>query len=175
LARAPADRVDYLLDHYGKAGDASRQVSTAVGWTATAARVPSRTLLTARTAVAPEYDGIVTGSPADPAAAEAAIEPDALPPAERSPGPVERTLVELGVTHPERLKLGAEIDQAGERLIIRAAEELGPERRGPDATALSRSRGTATLVNHALQSGDLRAASLLRIPTRRNPEREPEP
>jgi hypothetical protein len=39
---------------------------------------------------------------------------------------------------------------------------------------LSRSRGTATLVNQALLYSDLRAASLLRIEPRRQPEREPE-
>jgi hypothetical protein len=176
FARAPADRVDYLLDHYRKAGDASGQASTAVGRTIAATRAPSRTLLTARKAIAPRHDVIVTSAPtADSSVAEAAIELYVLPPAAASPGPIERTLVDLGVTHPERLKLGAEIDQAGERLIIRAAEELEPEHRRPDAAALSRSRGTATLVNHALQSGDLRAISLLRIPTRQPPEREPEP
>jgi hypothetical protein len=77
------------------------------------------------------------------------------------PGPVERTLHDLGVTSPELLQRGTDIDRAGERLIIDAAASLGPQRVRPSATMLSRSAGTATLVNHALASGDLRAAALL--------------
>jgi hypothetical protein len=63
------------------------------------------------------------------------------------PGPVERTLYDLGITSPE--------------LIIDAAANLGPQRVRPSATTLSRSAGTASLVNHALASGDPRAVSLL--------------
>jgi hypothetical protein len=81
--------------------------------------------------------------------------------------------VDLGVMCPELLQHGAEIDQAGERLIIRAAGELASGHKRPDAAVLSRSTGTAALVNHALLSGDPRAASLFRVPTPVQPEREP--
>ena len=86
------------------------------------------------------------------------------------PGPVERTLRDLGITNPELLQRGAVIDRAGERLIIDAAVGLGPRRIRPSATALSRSAGTATLVNHALASGDPRAAALLYGPGSAEPE-----
>ena len=76
------------------------------------------------------------------------------------PGRVERTLYDLGVTSPELLQQAASIDRASERIIIDAATGLGPRRR-PSAT-LSRSVGTATLVNHALASSDSRAVGLLR-------------
>ncbi len=91
--------------------------------------------------------------------------------ADDRPGPVERTLRQLGVDHPDVLRRGAEIDQAGSRLIIDAANELAPGRRRQSAAVLSRSAGAAQVVNHALASGDLRAAALLRRPGR--PEREP--
>jgi hypothetical protein len=176
FARAPADRVDYLLDHYRQAGHASRQASSAVGRTAAATRASSRILTAARAAITTGHEGSVArSSDVDRAVAEAALEPDSTPSAGESAGPVERTLVNLGVTRPELLRQGAQIDQAGERLILHAAEDLGPEHRRPDATVLSRSRGTATLVNHALQSGDPRAVSLLCIQPRRQPQRELEP
>ena len=63
-------------------------------------------------------------------------------------------------------------DRAGERLIIDAAVGFGPRRIRPSATALSRSAGTATLVNHALASGDPRASALLYGPG--SAEREPQ-
>jgi HB1, ASXL, restriction endonuclease HTH domain len=74
---------------------------------------------------------------------------------------VERTLYDLGIASPELLQRGADIDRAAERLIIDAAADLGPRRVRPSATTLSRSVGTASLVNHALASGDPRAVSLL--------------
>ena len=86
------------------------------------------------------------------------------------PGPVERTLHYLGVTSPELLRHGADIDRAGERLIIDAAASLEPRRNRPSATTLSRSVGTATLVNHAL-AADPGAAALLRGPA--SAQREP--
>jgi hypothetical protein len=176
FAHAPADRVDYLLDHYRQAGHTSRQASSAVGKTATATRAPSRVLTAARAAVTAGHDGSVArSSDADRAVADVTLEPDSTPSAGESAGPVERTLVNLGVTRPELLRQGAQIDQAGERLILHAAGELRPEHRRPDATVLSRSRGTATLVNHALQSGDPRAALLLCMSSKRHLEREPEP
>jgi hypothetical protein len=85
-------------------------------------------------------------------------------------------LHDLGITDSELLQRGAVIDRAGERLIIDAAAGLGPRRIRPSATALSRSADTATLVNHALASGDPRASALLYGPgsaEREPPEAEP--
>jgi hypothetical protein len=74
---------------------------------------------------------------------------------------VERTLYDLGITNPDLLRSGADLDRAGERLIIDAAADLGPRRSRPSAITLSRSAGAASVVNHALASGDPLAASLL--------------
>ena len=92
------------------------------------------------------------------------------------PGPVETTLRDLGVTDVGLLARSSEIDRDAERLIINAAvrTEAGQRPHLPDG--LSRSAGTAALVNHALKAGDPRAVALLRPPVRAQrelPEREP--
>ena len=92
------------------------------------------------------------------------------------PGPVERTLHDLGVTDNELLERGADLDRASERLIIDAAAKLGPWRARPSAAALSRSAGTAGLVNHALASGGPTATALLQRGAAAQPQpREAEP
>jgi hypothetical protein len=88
---------------------------------------------------------------------------------------VERTLHYLGITSPEQLRHGADIDRAGERLIIDAAASLEPRSNRPSAITLSKSVGTAALVNHAL-AADPDATALLRGPApaqREAPEAEP--
>jgi hypothetical protein len=65
------------------------------------------------------------------------------------------------VTDTDLLQRGIHLDRAAERLIIDAAAKLGPRRLRPSATTLSRSAGSAGLVNHALASGDTRATALL--------------
>jgi hypothetical protein len=90
------------------------------------------------------------------------------------PGPVETTLLDLGVTDRGLLARSAEIDHDAERLIIDAAVTTEAHERA--ASGLSRSVGTAALVNRALRSGDSRAVALLRPPAqaqRQPPEREP--
>ena len=92
------------------------------------------------------------------------------------PGPVEQTLYDLGITNPDLLRRGADIDRAGERLIIDAAADLGPGHSRPSAITLSRSAGAASVVNHALASGDPLAASLLHgqaSAQRESPQAEP--
>jgi hypothetical protein len=74
------------------------------------------------------------------------------------------------------LAQSAEIDRHAERLIIDAAVTAEARQRPHSPTELSRSAGTAALVNHALKSGDARAVALLRSPMRaqiESPEREP--
>jgi hypothetical protein len=77
------------------------------------------------------------------------------------PGPVEQTLYDLGITNTDLLRRGADIDRVGEQLIIDAVADLGPARSRPSAITLSRSVGAASVVNHALASGDPLAATLL--------------
>ena len=167
FARAPQAHVERLLSHYREAAYASRQITAAIEPAAEATRAPSRTLTAAAAALSHGHLGAHEKDKVPNGHAGAAPDLDA----DDRPGPVERTLRQLGVDRPDVLRRGAEIDQAGSRLIIDAANELAPGRRRQSAAVLSRSAGAAQVVNHALASGDLRAAALLRRPGR--PEREP--
>lgn len=170
FARAPRARVERLLSCYRGAAHASRQVTAAIAPVAEATRAPSR-MLTA-TAVALGHGHV--GAPEEEIMPNDFPRMPVCPEADDRPGPVERTLRRLGVIRPDVLRRGAEIDQASVRLIIDAANELGPGHRRPLAVVLNRSAGAAELLNHALASGDPRSAALLRHPAR--PEREsPEP
>jgi hypothetical protein len=171
FARAPRQRVQVLLSRYRDAGQASRQATTAVGQAAESVRAPSRLLNAAREAVVGGQAG--SSDHADvPATQHGAPGDDP-----EAPGPVERTLRTLGVSDPDMLRRGAEIDRVSERLIIDAAVHQGRERMPRDIhIKLNRSAGTAALANHALASGDPRAAALMRrpaVPQREPPEREP--
>jgi hypothetical protein len=167
FARAPRARVERLLSHYREAARASRQVTAAIAPAAEATRVPSRILTAAAAALGHsplgphEKDKMPNGS----------TEQGADLDADDRPGPVERTLRQLAVDRPDVLRRGAEIDRAGSRLIIDAVNEPAPGRRRQSAAVLNRSAGAAEVVNHALASGDPRAAAVLRQPG--GPEREP--
>ena len=94
------------------------------------------------------------------------------------PGPLQSTLLGLGVTRPALLERGAELDKAGQRLLIEAADEPLPAHNRPSAITLNRTAAAASLLNHALASGERHAAQLLRQPGQRDraehePEREP--
>jgi hypothetical protein len=166
FVRAPDAHVERLLSHYREAAYASQQITAAIEPAAEATRAPSRTLTAAAAALAHGHLGAHEKDTVPNGHAGAAPDLDA----DDRPGPVERTLRQLGVDRPDVLRRGAEIDQAGSRLIIDAANEL-PGHRRRSAAVLNRSAGAAEVVNHALASGDPRAAALLRRPGR--PEREP--
>jgi hypothetical protein len=88
-----------------------------------------------------------------------------------------QALHRLGVARPDLLSRAADIDRAGERLIIDAAAGVKSSRRR-QGLELNSSAGATTLINHALMSGDPRAAALLRRPEPPAPEppgREAEP
>jgi hypothetical protein len=94
------------------------------------------------------------------------------------PGPLQNTLRGLGVTRPSLLARGAELDKAGQRLLIEAADEPLPAHNRPSDITLNKTAATAALLNHALTSGHPHAAQLLRPPGQRDqaeqePEREP--
>ena len=171
FAHAPRERVERLLARYREAGEAGRQVTAALAPAAEATGAPSRVLTIAAAATGPSRDREGTTP-------NGSARPGVSPDAEVVPGPVERTLRDLGITHPDMLQRSAEIDQASARLIIGAAGELPAGQRRPAATELSRSAGSAEVVNHALASGDPRAAALLRPAAalgREPSEREPGP
>jgi hypothetical protein len=171
FARAPQERVERLLSHYRDAGQAGRQITTAIAPAAESTRAPSRVLTTAASATDPGRDD----SPGKDKTPNGFAQPGDDLSAGDVPGPVERTLLDLGVAHPDTLRRGVEIDRESSRLIIDAAGELPAGQRRPTATQLSHSAGSAEVVNHALASGDPRAAALLRAPSsgRELPEREP--
>ena len=172
FARALPAHVERLLSHYREAAYASQQITAAIEPAAEATRAPSRTLTAAAAALGHRHVGAHEKDKVPNDFAGAAPDLDA----DDRPGPVERTLRQLGVDRPDVLRRGAEIDQAGSRLIIDAANELAPQHRPRSAAVLNRSAGAAAVVNHALASGDPRAAALLRRPGRleREPP-EPEP
>lgn len=179
--RAPHRRVEQLLSHYREAGQASRDATAAVGEVAEVTRAPSRVLTAAREAA----DAALGKSFGHRGRQAAFLGSQVLPggsgelPSETRdrPGPVENKLLDLGVNSPDTLRRAAEIDRAGERLIIDAAAQQGLAEIPHDRHArVNRSAGTTTLVNHELASGDPRAATLMhppKTPQRGPPEREP--
>jgi hypothetical protein len=173
FARAPQERVEELLVRYAQAGQASRRAAEAVGLVAETLQAPSRTLTRTRSAVAEHADRL-PDVPVPGPGRIAEADDSARTPAE--PGPVETTLLDLGITDSGLLAQSAEIDRHAERLIIDAAVRAEARQRPHLPTGLSRSAGTAALVNHALKSGDSRATALLRLTARAQrepPEREP--
>jgi hypothetical protein len=178
FARAPVEHVDLLLDRYADSWRASREATARVELAAEAVHAPSRVLAAARRAAkaTPSYPSAdrtdAVSRRAEPGrggpAATALVSP---------PGPVGQALHRLGVTRPDLLSRAADIDRAGERLIIDAAAEVKTSRRR-QGLELSSSAGATTLINNALMSGDPRAAALLRrpeLPGPELPEREAEP
>ncbi len=95
-------------------------------------------------------------------------------------GPLQHTLLGLGITSPALLARGADLDQASQRLLIEAADELSPAHSRPPAATLNETAASAALLNHALASGGPQAAHLLSPPGQADradpePEWEPEP
>jgi hypothetical protein len=170
FAPAPRERVELLLMRYAEAARSSRRAADMVGGVAARIKAPSRTLALARSAVtdrSPDITSIDRPHPAETGGDKAAG---------RVPGPVETTLLDLGVTDPALLTRGAQVDRDAERLIIEATAATETSQRPHRPNRLNRPAGTAALVNHALTSGDPRAVALLRQPTRAQrepPEREP--
>jgi hypothetical protein len=175
FAPALPDRIDSLISACEQTGRSAEHATAHVAAVAATIGAPSRVLTTARQAADPGPASQPGRSGAAPAPGGAHSRPFAEPCPEL-PGPVERTLHDLGITDPGLLQRGAVIDRAGERLIIDAAADLGPRRARPSATTLSRSADTAELVNHALASSDPRASALLYGPgsaQREPPQAEP--
>ena len=136
-------QIDAMVTLYDYTGDASTQATARVADAAIAIRAPSRVLAAARAATDTRHH-----SHPEPAVSAAA----APSPAER-PGPIEDSLHRLGVTSPGLLRRGAEIDRAGEQLIIEAAPE-----RQPGVVTPSRSAGVTAPDTHPRASRDPHAA-----------------
>jgi hypothetical protein len=169
FAPAPPDRIGTLLSAYSDASRASAEATAGVARVAASVLAPSHVLTTAKAAVA-------TGRPTQPRNLDSRdVEVDRHELARELPGPVERTLHDLGVTNSGLLLRGAAVDRAGERLIIDAAEELNPRHRQPVVRSMASTSGQTELINNILASGDSRAAALLRPPAPQQLEAELEP
>ena len=158
FAHAPSDRVDQVLADYRDAGTASTRATTAVGEVAAAIRAPSRMLTAARAAV--QAGAGLAANERLPVAEQARVRRWSR----NVSGPVERILQDLGVTSQSVLLRAAAIDKAGEQIILENGPAAGPRGRRSALADLSRSTGTAELINHMLASGNPRAAAILRPP-----------
>ena len=137
-------------------------------WSAVGA--PSRALVGARAAS-------LSANPARDTTAQTT--PTGQQQAPDMPGPLQHTLLRLGITSPALLDRGADLDRASQRLLIEAADQLPPGHQHPRASMLHRSAASAALLNYALATTDGRAARLLRQPSPpeskdQEPELEPE-
>src|SRR5262249_33662587 len=144
FAPAPRNRVNVLLDAYLDAGTASAQATAAVAAIAADVRAPSHALTLARIATRGDSE-LLANSEREWVQSEPH-------PSEGFPGPVERVLQDLGVTSPAMLARASAIDQLGEQLILGAADATEPGQAGLEAVSLSRSTGSAELINHVLAS-----------------------
>lgn len=128
FARAPQTRVDALLARYRGAEAASREATSAVAVVAEGTQGPSRVLAAAEAVL----DGTADDHPRRNGTLPVRAEQDERAEAWEPPGPVERTVLDLGVTEPEILRQAAELDSASERLITDAARlEPSPGRARP--------------------------------------------
>jgi hypothetical protein len=152
FAPAPRDRVDALLGAYDTARTASAQATAAVATIAAEVGAPSHILTLARAATRPDTEIMANGQ-------QKSAEPEAHD-AQACPGPVERILHDLNVTDPAVLLRASAIDQLSEQLILRAAHASEQGKECLDAFSLSRSTGSAELINHLLASSNPRILSL---------------
>jgi hypothetical protein len=176
-ARAPRERVDLLLSQYRNAGQVSRQTAAAVGDVATATHAPSQVLNTARAAVQAGRLGRPDKRPVPDTGPDTWRDHPAIGRAGQEepkvPGQVESSLLDIGITRPELLQRGADIDTALQRLNNDVAAELHPSRPGADAAMPDRA-ATAALIHQASPTGAPETTAPRKRPA--EPEREaPEP
>ena len=121
FGRAPQDRIDPLLTVYQDTGRLSAETTTAVATIAEATQAPSRVLTTAIAAVDISHDP----SPGDEVDGQDMMygrdDAEVGRKSRDMPGPVERTLLDLGVTSADVLRRGAEMDHASAKIVIDAA------------------------------------------------------
>jgi hypothetical protein len=167
-ATALPEHTGPLLACYRDASQASRQAITPIERAAEATGAPSRTLAAARAATQATPSATPAAAPGNQA------ESGGQQQARQVPGPLQQALLGLGIASPSLLAQGADLDQASERLLIEAADQVPPTHQRPSAATLNTTAGTAALLNHALASGSPQAAQLLRQPGQAEHE-EPEP
>ncbi|MGO8896067.1 MAG: hypothetical protein ACLQB1_41160 [Streptosporangiaceae bacterium] len=158
--------VHALLRQCQDTAEAAAEASAQAGEAAAAIRAPSHLLTAARAASAGR----------DASTRPAAPGPDlAGHPRERA-GAIQDVLHRLGVTSPDLLQRAADIDRAGEQLIIEAAGR-GSRQKPPSPVTPDRSATSPALADGAYASGDRHAASRTHHPAsgrqHESPEAEP--
>jgi hypothetical protein len=98
---------------------------------------------------------------ASPARDAGQIAPGGQEQAPDMPGPLQHTLLSLGVADPALLDRGADLDQASQCLLIDAADQLPPGHRHPRAATVDKAAASAALLNYALAATDPRGAQLI--------------
>ena len=167
--QAPREHIDRLLSGYRIAAHTSNRATAAVGEVAEATGASSRVLAAAMTAEpGQDRDEMRRCTRSSQTLAAPKLRARDLI------GPVERTLLGLGVTRPDLLRRATELDHDSERLIMDAAVDRELAGKWPDGMERRVSAATAALINHALASGDPRATALLQpfIREREPPEAE---
>jgi hypothetical protein len=159
-APAPNEHTSTLLTRYHDTTQATRHAVATIGRAAQATHAPSQTLVTARAATH-------TTHPVSPAPdTSAQTTPQRKDHAPDMPGPLQHTLLRLGITSPALLDRGAELDNASQRLLTDAADQLPPGHRHPQASTLTKAAASAALLNYALATTtDGRAPQLIRRPS----------
>lgn len=74
------------------------------------------------------------------------------------PGPVERILVQLGVTDAEFLSRGAAIDKAASELIDEAAQQTASQRWNTAVSGSNPTAGSREIIDRMLTRGQRRPA-----------------
>jgi hypothetical protein len=136
---APADATP-LLSAYQDAETTSRHARAAIRALAAAVRAPARTLAATPASTATRRPARTAGP------ATRHRQPNT------APGPAQRILLDLGITHSADLELAADLDKATSHLILRAARTARPAAR--HSPALSASPGTAELISTLLATSE---------------------
>jgi hypothetical protein len=171
-APAPPDRIAPILATYRQAAHAGQHAAVAIGPATSATSAPSRVLTTAREAAR------ATPSPSLDTGPQTQTTNSSREQPHDTAGPLQHTLLGLGITTPALLARSADLDHASQQLLIDAATNLPPTHKRPPATVLNQTAASAALLNHVLATRGTRAAELLRPPShagRKEPELEPEP
>ena len=165
FAPALPGHVHALLRLCQDTAEAAADASARAGEAAAAIGAPSHLLTAARAAAA--------SAGRDASTRPAAPGPDlAGHPRERA-GAVQDVLHRLGVTSPDLLQRAADIDRAGEQLIIEAAGR-GSRPKPPSPAPPDRSASSPALTGGAYASGDPHAASRTHHPASGRQHESPE-
>lgn len=146
FAPAPESQVAALRLGYRAAARTSEEVTRHIRPVAESVLAPSQTLATASEAA--------RAGRAPPRHVERARrEIEAAPEDHHLPGPLERTLRQLGAADPAFLQQASALDREGMRLVTRAVRDLNAAEVRSVAASINRSLESSALLNHLHASG----------------------